>query len=166
MSAEVIPLLARRRAEAEVLSHVYDVVTEKFGADVAATVVARAVEAAARQAGQAFAREAQAERPSLQHFAEVVEIWRRQDSLEVVDLSLAGNELRFEVIRCRYVELYRELGLPPALAYTLSCSRDAAFAAGYSPFLSLERSATLAEGSNGCRFRFLWGATAGVASSR
>ncbi|MDF1554096.1 MAG: hypothetical protein P1P84_13585, partial [Deferrisomatales bacterium] len=67
MAAEVIPLLARRRTEAEVLGHVYDVVTAKFGADVAAGVVAQAVEAAARQAGQAFAREAPGG-PSLEHF--------------------------------------------------------------------------------------------------
>ena len=36
MTAEVIPLLARRRAEAEVLGHVFQVVEGKFGAEVAA----------------------------------------------------------------------------------------------------------------------------------
>ena len=159
MSAEVIPLLARRRAEAVVLGHVYDVVTAKFGAEVAASVVAQAVEAAARQAGQAFAREAP-RGPSLEHFAGVVEIWRQQDSLEVRDLQRSQTDLRFEVTRCRYAELYADLGLPQELRYTLSCRRDAAFAAGYSPALALERSPTLAEGSSGCRFWFRWDAAA------
>ena len=155
MAAEVIPLLAQRRAEAEVLRHVYDVVTEKFGADVAATVVARAVENAAIQAGREFAREAP-DGPSLEHFAGVVEIWRRQDSLQVQGLQRSQTELQFEVTRCRYAELYRELKLPTVLAHTLSCRRDAAFASGYSPALSLDRPETIAKGSASCRFRFRW----------
>lgn len=156
MTAAVIPLLARRRAEAEVLRHVYAVVSEKFGTEVAATVVAQAVEAAARQAGQAFAAETPEGRPSLAHFATVVEIWREQDSLEVRGLRCSATELSFEVTRCRYAELYAALGLPQELRYTLSCRRDAAFATGYSPALHLERSPTLAEGSAGCRFCFSW----------
>lgn len=156
MAAEVIPLLARRRAEAEVLRHVYAVVSDKFGAEVAGTVVAQAVEAAARQAGQLFAAEAPEGRPSLAHFATVVDLWREQDSLEVRGLQRSATELCFEVTRCRYAELYATLGLPHELRYTLSCRRDAAFAAGYSPALHLERSPTLAEGSAGCRFRFTW----------
>lgn len=155
MTAEVIPLLARRRAEAEVLRHVYDVVAEKFGDEVAATVVARAVENAAVQAGREFAREAP-DGPCLEHFATVVEIWRRQDSLVVEELTRSETELVFRVTRCRYAELYRELQLPEPLVYTLSCRRDASFAAGYSPALTLERSPTLAEGSPGCRFLFRW----------
>ncbi len=160
MSAEVIPLLARRRAEAEVLGHVYEVVSAKFGADVATSVVTQAVEAAARQAGEAFAREAPGG-PSLGHFASVVEIWRNQDSLEVEDLIRGETALSFEVTRCRYAELYADLRLPQPLRYILSCHRDASFAAGYSPALRLERSPTLAEGSLGCRFRFTWDGAAG-----
>jgi hypothetical protein len=155
MTARVVPLLARRRAEAEVLGHVYAAVAAKFGADVATTVVTQAVEAAARQAGEAFAREASGG-PSLEHFASVVEIWRGQDSLEVRDLTRDGGELSFEVTRCRYAELYATLGLPGPLRTILSCHRDASFAAGYSPALRLQRSPTLAEGSPGCRFRFTW----------
>ncbi len=156
MSAEVIPLLAQRRIEAAALAGVYRQLTGPLGEDRAVDAIRAAVEAAAVEAGRAFARQAPGG-PSLAHFATVVDRWRQGGALAVDGPRLRGNVLELTVTRCRYVELYRSMGVPDRLAPVLSCARDAAFARGYHPALELDRSPTLADGAPACRFRFTWG---------
>jgi len=153
MSATVIPLLAQRRIEAEILARVFQSLSRRLGKEAALEVIREAVEAAAEAAGSEFATRAGGP-PSLAHFAGVLDRWREGQALEIEDVLLTENSLTFGVARCAYLELYRSLGLPPALAYTLSCSRDAAFARGYDPAMGFERSPTLAEGAPACVFRF------------
>ncbi len=155
MTAEVIPLLPRRRVEAEILSRVFHTLRARVGDEAALEVIRTAVESAAEEAGRAFARQAPGA-PTLAHFATVVERWREGNALDVEGPRLSGDVLEFTVTRCGYVELYRSAGLPRELAYALSCARDAAFARGYCAGLRMERSATIAEGSPVCRFRFVW----------
>ena len=57
------------------------------------------------------------------------------------------------MVRCRYAEMYRRLGLED-LGSTLSCRRDFALAEGFSPDIQLERTQTLMEGAPYCDFRF------------
>ena len=158
MSATVVPLLVRRRIEAEILVRIYRSLTGRIGEKATLEAIGEAVEAAARDAGRAFAGDAP-DQPSLEHFATVLARWQEGRALAIEEVSATSEELSFVVTRCAYAELYRSLGLPKALAYTLSCRRDASFAAGYAPQLSLERSPTLVEGSEGCRFRFAWDAS-------
>jgi len=153
VSATVIPLLARRRIEAEILARVYESLVPRLGEETALEAIGDAVEAAAEAAGRDFAAAAPGG-PSLAHFATVLDRWTEGGSLELREVQLAEETLEFAVTRCAYADLYRSLGLPPALGYALSCRRDAAFARGYHPALALDRSATLAEGSPACRFRF------------
>lgn len=151
--AQVIPLLARRRIEAEILSRVFAALSERVGEQPALDVIAEAVEAAAGAAGREFA--ASAPGPAgLEHFATVIDRWREGRALTVEDVRLSGSTLEFRVTRCAYAELYRSMGLPPALAGVLSCRRDAAFARGYDRRLRLDRPETLLDGAPACPFRF------------
>ncbi len=152
---QVIPLLPRRRVEAEILLRVYTALCPRIGTDAALQVIVAAVEASAEAAGREFARQAPGG-PSLEHFATVVDRWREGGALDVEGPAIRGNVLELTVTRCAYAELYRSMRLPEALARILSCRRDAAFARGYHPSLRLERSPTLAEGAPACRFRFVW----------
>ncbi|WP_025324002.1 L-2-amino-thiazoline-4-carboxylic acid hydrolase [Deferrisoma camini] len=151
----VIPLLPRRRVEAEMLLRVYRVLCPQVGPDRALAVVAAAVEGAAEAAGREFARQAPGG-PSLEHFATVLDRWREGDALDVREVRLEEGVLAFTVTRCRYADLYRSMGLSVPLARTLSCGRDAAFARGYHAGLTLERRGTIVEGAAACRFRFVW----------
>ncbi|GAB4247878.1 L-2-amino-thiazoline-4-carboxylic acid hydrolase [Deferrisoma sp.] len=159
MTAQVIPLLPRRRIEAEMLARVYRVLCPQVGPEKALAVIRSAVEGAAEAAGREFAAAA-AEGPCLAHFATVVDRWRQGNALEIEDFRLGERELSFRVTRCAYAELYRSMGLSETLAHTLSCSRDAAFVRGYHPELRMEREGTIVEGHGACRFRFLWGCSA------
>ena len=53
--------------------------------------------------------------------------------------------------RCKFAELYKELGCAD-LGAVLSCERDAAFLEGFDENLELVRSETLMEGGTRCDF--------------
>ena len=151
--AEVIPLLARRRIEAEILSRIFAALSNRVGEQPALDVIGEAVEAAAEAAGREFAASA----PSgagLEHFATVIDRWREGRALAVEGVRLSGSTLEFRVTRCAYAELYRAMGIPAGLAGVLSCRRDAAFARGYDRRLRLDRPTTLLDGAPACPFRF------------
>ena len=57
------------------------------------------------------------------------------------------------VIRCRYAEMYRALGVPE-LGALLSCNRDAALIEGFNPEVTFERTQTLMQGASHCDFRY------------
>ena len=105
---------------------------------------------------QADAAAAAPHGPSLAHFVTVADLWRRGGALTIEDEQQTPDRVFFAVTRCRYVESYREMGLPEELVTRLSCQRDGAFAAGYSPCLVLSRPTTLAAGASGCPFTFTW----------
>ncbi len=63
------------------------------------------------------------------------------------------SEFHFNVTRCRYAEMYRDMGLAE-LGAVLSCNRDGAFCEGYDPRLQLQRTQTLMGGASHCDFRY------------
>ena len=56
-----------------------------------------------------------------------------------------GEHLDFNVTRCRFVEMYEEMGLGE-IADVLSCNRDGEFASAFDPSISLDRPQTIAKG--------------------
>jgi hypothetical protein len=83
----------------------------------------------------------------------VKEVWAEDDAIILRILEESETRLRFDVTRCRYVELYDRLGMKE-LGYCLSCSRDEAFARGFNPRLRLARSQTIMQGAPFCDFHF------------
>jgi hypothetical protein len=59
----------------------------------------------------------------------------------------------FDVVRCRYAEMYRALGIPE-LGAVLSCNRDAALIEGFNPDITLTRTQTIMQGAACCDFRY------------
>ena len=59
----------------------------------------------------------------------------------------------FDVIRCRYAEMYREMGLAE-IGPLLSCQRDGSFCEGYDPRIKLTRTQTIMQGASHCDFRY------------
>jgi hypothetical protein len=53
----------------------------------------------------------------------------------------------FNVTRCRYAEMYREMGLGD-IGHLLSCQRDATFCEGYDKRLRLTRTHTIMQGAS------------------
>ena len=90
---------------------------------------------------------------SLRQFATVLPSWTTEDALEIEVLAQSEDELRFNVTRCRYAEMYEALGLSE-LGAILSCGRDAALIEGFNSDISLERPQTILGGASHCDFYY------------
>ncbi len=81
----------------------------------------------------------------------VEEVWAKDGTMEIKNLSLRENSLKFDVTRCGYAEMYEQLGIKE-LGCLLSCCRDFAFMEGFNPELKLVRTKTIMEGDDICDF--------------
>lgn len=150
-----VPLLARRMIEGQMLGQVYETTRAAEDREKALATVTRAVEAAATEAGMAFAAVAP-KGPCFEHFKTILALWKHGGALTIEHVHDTDSHLTFSVTRCLYVEAYRAMGIPAELVPILSCARDAPFAAAYHPALEFDRPCTIADGADACLFRFTW----------
>ena len=148
-----MPILTRRRIEAEFAKGIYEEMKAELGEDAARRILTNAVVKLAKQSAAGFAAKAPDGRPSLDHFRSIQSLWTAEDALRTEVVKSTPTEFHFNVVRCRYSEMYREMGAAE-LGAILSCNRDGAFCEGYDPKLELERSQTLMGGASHCDFRY------------
>ena len=147
-----LPMLERRRIEAEILKHVYDTLRQSHGVEVARTTLADAV----RRSSVAQAAEYAAQvggNTSLQTFIDRQAAWRAGDALTVEVKEQTDTRYVYNVTRCRYAEMYREMGLGE-IGHLLSCNRDGTFIEGYDERIEFQRSQTIMGGASHCDFRY------------
>jgi hypothetical protein len=146
-------MLERRRIEAGILKHVYETLKGSHGADIAKRTIAAAVRASSiEQAGQ-FARAAG--KTSLETFVAQQEPWLRGDTLQIDVKEKSPERYRFDVTRCKYAEMYRDMGLGE-IGHLLSCQRDGTFCEGYDTKLKLKRTQTIMQGASHCDFDYTY----------
>jgi hypothetical protein len=145
-------ILARRRIEAEIIKPIYEILKRDFGAERAQAVIAEAVRGAAVQSGQHFAAR-EANGTSIASFIALQTLWEKDDALTVEVLRADADHYDYDVKRCRYAEMYHEMGLGE-IGHLLSCARDSLFIAGYDPRVELKRTSTLMQGGTHCDFRY------------
>ena len=147
-----ISLIEQREIEARLAVALIEGYAEKLGRKEALSIAGRSIRRMARQAGQALGRQSGAN--TLIDLAEAAQsIWARNDALDIDFLTITPVELRFNVTRCRYAELYAQMDVGD-LGYYLSCGRDAAFADGFNPDIRMERTQTIMQGAAFCDFHF------------
>jgi L-2-amino-thiazoline-4-carboxylic acid hydrolase-like protein len=88
----------------------------------------------------------------LRHLAEGPRLSAAGGALEREDLELTDTTYDYNIVRCKYAEIYRELGLAD-LGVVLSCGRDFVMFEGFNPNLKLTRTQTIMEGADFCDFR-------------
>ena len=147
-----MPILQRRRIEATILKHVYEVIRERSGETEARTVIGNAVSNAAIEHGKGFA-ESLGRTPDLEDFLAIMPLWTKDDALQIEVLEANKEKLDFNVTRCRYSEMYKEMGLGE-IGDLLSCNRDGDFCIGYNPDMELTRTQTIMKGASHCDFRY------------
>jgi hypothetical protein len=149
---ETIAMLERRRIEAAILKHVYDALVASHGVALAKRTLAEAVRRSAiEQAGQMAA--AVGGSTSLKTFIDRQELWTRGGALETEVVEKSDTRYRYNVTRCRYAEMYRDMGLGE-IGHLLSCQRDATFCEGYDKRLALKRTQTIMQGASHCDFDY------------
>lgn len=153
-TAADMAMLERRRIEAMILKHVYETVKESHGKEVAASTVAAAVKRSSIEQAQALAA-AVGGRTSMQTFIDRQEQWRRGDALEIEVIEASPARYRYNVTRCKYAEMYREMGLGE-IGHLLSCQRDGTFCEGYDERLKMQRTQTIMQGASHCDFDYTY----------
>ena len=149
---EGLSMLDKRKIEAEILKEVYETLKESHGEEVAKRTVAESVRRSAIEQARAFAASAPGG-PSLKAFQDVMPLWTKGGALEIEVQEQSDTVFRFNVVRCRYAETYKAMGLAE-IGPLLSCNRDGAFCEGYDPKLKLDRSQTIMQGASHCDFKY------------
>lgn len=153
MSEQRLGILEQRRIEAAFAKGIYEEMKAELGEARAKAILSRAVVKLAKETAAEMAQEAPGGEPSLAHFIALQPLWTKGDALQIETLRKDGRHYDFNVTRCRYAEMYREMGLAE-LGAVLSCNRDGAFCEGYHPKLKLERTQTIMGGATHCDFRY------------
>ena len=151
---EGLSMLEKRRIEAEILKDVYLTLKESHGEEMAKKTIAESVRRSAIEQARAFAAAAPGG-PSLKAFQDVMPLWTKGGALEIEIKDQSADSFTFNVVRCRYAETYKAMGLGE-IGHLLSCNRDGAFCEGYDPKLKLERTQTIMQGASHCDFKYTY----------
>ena len=155
MNDPSITLLERRRIEAQIVGPIYRAYAAELGETKAREILAGVINGLARESG-CLAAEAVGG-SSLAHLGSVVEKWNAGGALELTVIRRDDEAFDFDVTRCRFAEMYRELGLED-IGDILSCNRDGAMIEGFNPDIGFSRTQTLMGGASHCNFRYRAGA--------
>ncbi|MBI2719799.1 MAG: L-2-amino-thiazoline-4-carboxylic acid hydrolase [Rhizobiales bacterium] len=151
--SEELPVLLKRRLQAQVIGPIHAEMVAAIGKEKADAILDAAVRKAAIAEGKSFAAKAPGGVTSLAGFIKLYELWMKDGALEVEVLEASDTVFDFDVTRCKYAETYKEMGLGH-IGHLMSCNRDGTFCQGYDPKITLERRHTIMAGAARCTFRY------------
>jgi hypothetical protein len=152
MSKTDLPILEQRRIEANVIKPLYREMENELGAERAMAILETAIVKNAINHGKAYADD-QDTPTSLSGFAALMPQWTKGGALEIEVLQATDQVFDYKVTRCRYAEMYHEMGLGD-IGHILSCARDGTFCQGYDAKISMQRTQTIMQGDSHCDFQY------------
>ena len=142
-----------REIQAPIVSALIERFSEEFGVEKTQALAKKIICKDAVLSGKTLAEKYSGN--SLNELLKIVEeVWAKDGTLEITNLALEKDCLKFDVTRCRYAEMYDRLGIKK-LGSLLSCCRDFAFMDGFNPGLRLVRTKTIMDGDDICDFCYL-----------
>ena len=124
MSIEEIKIshLKRREIQAPLVSAIIKKFVEEFGYDKTIELIKDVIRKDAVESGKLLEQKYSGN--SIQALSKIVsEVWANDDAMEICNIKEGINELSFDVVNCKYAELYESLGVK-GLGCILSCIRD------------------------------------------
>jgi predicted ArsR family transcriptional regulator len=147
-----VTLLQQRGIEAEVLIPLIRRLETELGQDRAHAIAREVIAEIAREQGHQVAEAIG--RTDVEGFTHVKDSWGGAGGdLDIETLRQDSERLEFNVVGCRFAEMYRRMGAED-LGFILSCARDFALSEGYSDTLHLTRTQTIMQGAPYCDFRY------------
>jgi hypothetical protein len=146
-----IGILTRREIEARIAGPLIKAFMRETGETRGLQIVEEVIVSLAKESGELLREFVGGN--GLEDFAKGMSLWSQDDAVTFDIGEMTGEKITMNVTRCRYAEMYRELGIAD-LGFTLSCARDFAMVEGFNPEIRLERTQTLMEGADHCDFRF------------
>ncbi len=150
-SLSTLPVLLRREIEARILAPVVDAMAAEFGRERIIEILRDTIIKVAREQGAELAKARGSN--ALEEFADATMAWTSGDALTIEVIEHSADRYDFNVTRCRYAEMYRDLGIPE-LGAVLSCNRDFSLIEGYNADITLTRETTIMGGASACKFRY------------
>jgi len=145
-----INILTRREIEARIAGPLIRAFIDELGRNRALVVANKVIKSLARESGKQLAK--QMGENSIAAFAKGLSAWTAGDAYEMEVLELSDTRYFFNVKRCRYADMYKELDMAD-LGVVLSCGRDFELVEGFNPRMKLVRTKTIMEGHDHCDFR-------------
>lgn len=145
-----IDLLTRREIEALISGPLIKAFIQEVGRDRGLAIVGTVIKSLAFESGVQMAKQIGGN--SLADFAKASSVWGKGGAHETEQLELSETRYDFNITRCRYAEMYKDLGMAD-LGFILSCSRDFELVAGFNSKMTLVRTKTIMEGYDHCDFR-------------
>jgi hypothetical protein len=146
-----VGVLTRREVEARVLAPIIDALSKNFRPDKVLPIVRETVTQIAADQGAELAEQMGGN--TLAHFTDSLQYWARDNALEIEVIEQSEEAFWFNVKRCRYAELYKNLGVSQ-YGTIFSCARDYALIKGFNRKINLKRTQTIMEGAAYCDFRY------------
>lgn len=146
-----IGVLKRREVEARIVAPLIERFAEEFGQDRVTELARETVIDVARDQGAALAEAMGGN--GLTEFANSMTNWTKGGALEIEVREQTATTFAFDVVRCRYADMYRELDVPE-LGALLSCNRDGKMVEGFNSDIQFERTQTIMGGADHCDFRY------------
>ncbi len=145
--------LKRREIQAPIAACLIRGFARVMGRDTAVEAATTAIQADAMMAGRVMAEKYGGN--TMKELSRVVrEIWLEDDAMTIHVLEETERRFSFDVIRCRYAEIYEKAEMKE-LGFCLSCCRDEPFTRGFNPRMRLLRTQTIMQGASLCDFRFV-----------
>lgn len=146
-----VSVLTRREVEARILAPLIDALSKNFGHDRVLHIVRETITQIAADQGAELAEHMGGN--TLKHFADSLQYWTQDNALEIEVVEQSEEAFLFNVTRCRYAELYKNLGIS-GYGTIFSCARDFALIKGFNRKIGLQRTQTIMEGAAYCDFRY------------
>lgn len=146
-----VDILTRREIEARMVGPLIKAFMREFGKEKTLEIAEGVIKSLARESGVQLATHVEGD--SIEHFAKGLVLWTKNDALQIEVLEQDETKFSFNVLRCRYAEMYKDIGMLE-FGNLFSCSRDFAMGEGFNPKLKLSRTKTIMEGKDYCDFRY------------
>ncbi len=144
-----VGVLNRREIEARILAPIIDRLGDEFGQERVRDLAAEVIIDVAKSQGAAMAEMLGGN--DLSVFADSLEAWTRGGALEIEVVEQTDTTFAFNVTRCKYAEMYRDLG-DADLGARMSCNRDGTMVEGFTPDITFTRTQTIMSGASHCDF--------------
>ncbi len=144
-----VGVLKRREIEARIVAPLLERLGQEFGHERVFELAREVVVDVAESQGSELAGHIGGN--GLAHFARSMDNWTKGGALEIEVVEQTDEVFAFNVNRCRYAEMYRELGLAE-LGAALSCNRDGTMVQGFNPRIEFARTQTIMGGADHCDF--------------
>ena len=145
---EKVGILLRREIEAKLIMKFKDYLSGELGTKKTRHIITEVIKGIAIEQGYELTK---IKGNSLEAFIDRQEPWTRDGSLETSIIKKDDKSYHYNVVRCKYAEMYKSMGLEE-LGFDLSCNRDFNLVKGFNQNIKLTRKKTLMQGDDYCDF--------------